>query len=156
MREGRSRFNHTDLHEKDEGAKALLSMLSKEIPIFYSNDQDHGITSASFIPFFGISAATIHVLPKLIQKYHLTLLLCIPQLTDTGYQIELTLDSEITRVSQTGDFDSALHLINIWYEKVIRQIPEQYLWMHRRFKTRPPGEPNVYTELLKSQIKRES
>lgn len=144
MRAGRTRFNQSMVYEKDEGIRPLLELLSKRIPIFYLNDQDHGIGSASFVPFFGISAATVHILPKLIHKHRVKLLLCVSQLTDKGYRVELVSDEAISHACAQGDYQQALVLLNQWTESVIRLAPEQYLWMHRRFKTRPAGEPSLY------------
>jgi KDO2-lipid IV(A) lauroyltransferase len=120
-------------------------MLTNQTPVFYTSDQDHGIASASFVPFFNIPAATVNVLPKLIRKYQATLLLCLPQITPKGYEIKIEKDQQITNLSQENEDEKALIAMNKWFEEVITQNPEQYLWMHRRFKTRPKNIPNVYT-----------
>jgi KDO2-lipid IV(A) lauroyltransferase len=144
MRAGRCRFNQSLVYEKDEGIRPLLALLAKKIPIFYLNDQDHGVGSASFVPFFGISAATVHILPKLIHKHHVKLLLCVSQITQEGYRIELLTNDAISQACAGGHYQQALTLLNQWTESVIRPAPEQYLWMHRRFKTRPSGDPSLY------------
>ena len=144
MREGRYRFNQTELFEKDLGVRPLLSLLEQKIPIFYLNDQDHGVSSASFIPFFGIPAATVQVIPKLIHTRGARVLLCESRLSPDGYQIELKVDQHLSNLCATGDYTQALHYLNQWTEKVIQQDPTQYLWMHRRFKTRPKGHNPLY------------
>jgi KDO2-lipid IV(A) lauroyltransferase len=68
----------------------------------------------------------------------------VSQLTDKGYRVELVPDEAISHACAQGDYQQALVLLNQWTESVIRLAPEQYLWMHRRFKTRPAGEPSLY------------
>ena len=121
--------------------RGLLRTLSRGGIVAYSADQNFTYQNA-FVPFFGVPAATLTATPELAQRANAVVLPCWFHRTPAGrYRLRI----EPTWPGwPTGDpaADAASYMAEL--EKVVREHPEQYLWMHRRFKTRPPGEAKVY------------
>jgi len=143
MLRGRSRFSSPVLIEKSEGIKPLLKTLKGGLPFHYSPDQNHGRHNAVFVPFFGIATATVSALPRLAK---LTNAQVIPVVTrqlpwGRGYAVRFYPPWENF---PTDDLEADVARMNAFIEDRIREMPGQYLWLHRRFKTRPPGEPSLY------------
>jgi KDO2-lipid IV(A) lauroyltransferase len=110
--------------------------------IWYAPDQDMRGKDAVFAPFFGVPAATITA------THHLARLsgaLVMPffhrRLDEGGYAIRL--EAPLADFP-SGDVTADTARVNAFIERMVREAPTQYLWMHKRFKTRPPGEPSVY------------
>lgn len=121
--------------------RGLLRTLSRGGIVAYSADQNFTYQNA-FVPFFGVRAATLTATPELAQRANAAVLpFWFHRAADGRYKL---------RVEPTwpdwpsGDptADAARYMAEL--EKVVREHPEQYLWVHRRFKTRPPGEASVY------------
>ena len=123
--------------------RALLASLKQNHAVWYAPDQDHGSSQAVFAPFFGVQAATLTTTSRLAKISGAAVVpffqMRLPD--DRGYLLSLCpaltdfpgndLQADATRIN---------HLI----ETVVREMPEQYLWAHRRFKTRPEGEMYPY------------
>ncbi|HEY1035103.1 MAG TPA: lysophospholipid acyltransferase family protein [Pseudoxanthomonas sp.] len=121
--------------------RGLLRTLSRGGIVAYSADQDFNYQNA-FVPFFGIQAATLVATPDLARRGNAVVLpFWFHRDAEGRYKL---------RVEPTWDAwpsgdpaqDAARYMAEL--EAVVRQHPEQYLWVHRRFKTRPPGEPGLY------------
>jgi len=143
MLRGRARFSSPVLLEKSNGIKPVLKALKDGLPLHYSPDQDNGRLNAVFVPFFGIPAATVSALPRLAR---LTNAQIIPVITrqlpgGQGYRVRFYPPWD----NYPGDdLEADVARMNAFIEERIREMPEQYLWLHRRFKTRPVGEPSLY------------
>lgn len=138
-RERRSRFPplpHEDL-------RGLLRAFRKGRAVWYAPDQNHGGRNSVFVPFFGIPACTITATSRLAALSGAAVVPYFPRrLPGTnGYEVVIlpALDN-----FPSGDVVEDTRRINEMLEQHIRQVPEQYLWVHRRFKTRPPGSPSLY------------
>ncbi|MGK2950960.1 MAG: lipid A biosynthesis acyltransferase [Thiobacillus sp.] len=143
MLRGRSRFSSPVLIEKSEGIKPLLKTLKGGLPFHYSPDQNHGRHNAVFVPFFGIPTATVSALPRLARLANAQV---IPVVTrqlpwGRGYAVHFYPPWDNF---PTDDLDADVTRMNAFIEERIREMPAQYLWLHRRFKTRPVGEPSLY------------
>jgi len=143
MLHGRSRFASPMLISKGSGIKPILKALKSGLPFYYLPDQDPGRRNAVFVPFFGVPAATVSALPRLAK---LTGAQIIPVVTTQlpggrGYRVRFYPPWDNY---PSGDLDADVARMNTFIEDRIREIPEQYLWLHRRFKTRPIGEPSLY------------
>ena len=143
MRHGRTRFSDIVLISRHEGIKATLSAIKAGRPFYYLPDQDHGRHNAVFVPFFGVTAATISALPRLAR---LTNAQIIPAVTrqlpwGRGYAVHFYPPWENY---PSDNLDADVARMNAFIEERIREMPPQYLWLHRRFKTRPVGEPSLY------------
>lgn len=121
--------------------RGLLRALSSGEPVVYSADQNFTYQNA-FVPFFGVPAATLTAVPDLVARGRAVLLpFWYRREADGRYRLRI----EPTWPGwPSGDpvEDAARYMREL--EAVVRECPEQYLWAHRRFKTRPPGEPPVY------------
>lgn len=123
--------------------RQIIKALKKNAAIWYAPDQDYGAAHSIFVPFFNISAATITTpsrYAKQTQAHAVTLFYHrLPQ--GNGYQITI---SPILKDFANLSTSEATLCFNQLLEAAVRAHPEQYLWVHRRFKTRPIGETSFY------------
>lgn len=143
MRLGRTRFIPPRLFAKNAGIKPVLRALKDGLPFYYLPDQDQGARNSIFAPFFGIPAATLDALPRLAR---LTGAQVVPVTVrmlpwGRGYAIRF---HPAWADYPSDDLTADVTRMNAFIESAIRTMPAQYLWLHRRFKTRPPGEPSLY------------
>jgi KDO2-lipid IV(A) lauroyltransferase len=143
MFHGRSRFIPPVLISKRDGIKPVLKTIKDGRPFYYLPDQDHGRLNAVFVPFFGIPAATVSALPRLAK---LTGAQIVPVITrqlpgGRGYRVRFYPPWDNF---PSDDLEADVARMNAFIEDRVREMPTQYLWLHRRFKTRPQGEPSLY------------
>lgn len=139
----RSRFNQTLLVSKHDGIRPVIGAIRSGLPFYYLPDQDAGRSESIFVPFFGIPAATLPALGRLAK---VTGAQVVPAVTrqlagGKGYVMKFYPAWENY---PTGDIEADTRRMNAFIEDRIREMPEQYLWTHRRFKTRPEGQPSLY------------
>lgn len=122
---------------------ALLQSLKQGHPVWYAPDQDFGAGNSIFVPFFGVPAATLTATSRLARASGARVIPFFPaRLPGTrGYELHLLPALE---GFPGDDIEQDTLRITRVIEEHIRRHPEQYLWVHRRFKTRPPGEPPLY------------
>ena len=123
--------------------RSVLRSLQENVPVWYAPDQDYGREQSLFVPFFGIPAASITATSRLARISGAAVVPFFQtRLPDArGYQLTLYPPLE----NFPGESVAAdTRRINKIIEARIREHPGQYLWVHRRFKTRPEGEPGVY------------
>jgi KDO2-lipid IV(A) lauroyltransferase len=143
IRRGRLRLGNAEIFPRDDSAKALVRAIRRGDAFFNLPDMDFGARDAAFVPFFGVSAATLLAPSRLARALNMVVQ---PVLAETlpggeGYRVRF--------LPPWTDFptDDALAdtaAMNRWIETEIRRNPAQYLWVHKRFKTRPPGEKPLY------------
>ncbi len=143
MLHARSRFSKTILVSRHDGVRPLLKAMKQGHHLFYLPDQDFGARDARFVPFFGIPAATITALPRLAA---MTGARIVPVITrqlagSKGYVVRFL---PAWDNFPGADLSADLLRMNAFIETQVREMPEQYFWVHKRFKTRPPGEPSYY------------
>jgi len=122
--------------------RGLLRTLVKGGVVAYSADQNFTYQNA-FVPFFGVPAATLTATPDIVRRGHAVVLpFWFHRDADGRYRLRIEPQWEGW---PSGDVaaDAARYMAEL--EQVVRMHPEQYLWVHRRFKTRPPGEADVYS-----------
>ena len=141
VRQGRARFNDTVLMSRQDGLRRAIKSLRDGLPFFYATDMDFGRQDAIFVPFFGVSAATVTGLPRLVQMTKARVVPLVSHLTPDGYEAEL---QPAWEDFPTDDLEADVRRLNAFVESQVLRMPEQYFWVHRRFKTRPPGEAGVY------------
>lgn len=139
---GRTRFGNARLISRKDGVRPIIAVLREKCPLYYLPDQDLGPRNAVFVPFFGVPAATVTALPRIAKMARAVVVPFVTRQTDTGYvaQYYPAWDN-----FPSGDVTADTARMNAFIESVVREMPEQYYWLHRRFKTRPPGEPKFYT-----------
>jgi len=140
---GRSRFGNQQLLSRQDGARATIKAMKSGRPFYYLPDLNARRREAIFVPFFGISAATITGLPRLARAAGAAVLPCITRMLPNGEGYRLEIGEPWTDYP-TDDVIADTTRMNTWIESVVRTMPEQYHWVHRRFKTRPPGEVRPY------------
>ena len=142
MERARSRFQ-LNLVEHIKPLTALVRQTKKGVPLYYLPDQDAGRRNSVFAPFFGIPAATFIVLPRLAQMTDAVVIPCITRQLPwgRGYEIEFR---PALKDFPSGDAVADTTRMNQEIQIAVREIPEQYFWLHKRFKTRPKGEPAFY------------
>ena len=141
VKNGRGRFDGI-LVERNEPLRNLIRLIRKGYPFYYLPDQD-ARDKGVFAPFFGIQASTIPVLGKFAAMSKSVVIPCSTKILDYGRGFEVYLGNPIENFP-TGEDVKDTTLMNQTIEKMIEAMPEQYFWVHKRFKTRPAGEPAFY------------
>lgn len=136
-----------------EDLRTMVRLLREGKLVWYAPDQDYGAQHSIFVPFFGVQAATVPATSRLVQMGKAKVL---PFTHDrlpgsAGYRI--TIHPPLENYPTGDDIVDATH-INQVIEQHIRKNPGQYLWAHRRFKSRPPGVENRYPEIYPSRVAR--
>ncbi len=138
----RGRFG-TEMIPRNKSAREVLKVLKSGKPIMLAADMDFGLRDSVFVPFFGVQACTLTSVSRLAK---LSGARVVPFVTEVlpGYQGYKLSIFEPLQNFPSGDVTlDALHM-NEFLEKQVRRFPEQYYWVHRRFKRRPAGESSVY------------
>ncbi len=144
--EGRRRFNDSILIPKTgagmDDAKKIIRLIRQNLPFYYLPDMDYGRRHSEFIDFFGVKAATVTAASKLARLSGAKVVFCVTEMTKTGYTVHVT---EPLEDFPTKDAIADTIRIQKEIEKWVLKFPDQYFWMHRRFKTRPLGEASLYS-----------
>ena len=140
---GRKRFGDQMLLSRQDGARSSIRAMRSGRPFYYLPDMDFGRRDSVFVPFFGIEAATITGLSRLARAAGAAVVPCITRMLPGGQGYLVDIDDAWTDFP-TSDVSADSARMNTYIESVVRNQPEQYYWVHRRFKTRPEGQPRVY------------
>lgn len=140
---GRARFGKNAFVDRHAGIRPVLRLVKEGYGFVNASDMDFGSKDSAFVPFFGVPACTLlapsriaHTMGMLVQPLVITML---PG--GQGYDIEACAPlSDYPSVDPLAD----AHQLNQWLEARISEHPAQYLWVHKRFKTRPAGEASLY------------
>ena len=143
LQHGRSRFGDQRIFSRQEGIRPLLACMREGRPLYYLPDQDYGPRDALFVPFFGVPAATIPGLSRIARVARAKVLPCVTRMLPRGEGYLLTIEPPWENFP-TDDLVADTRRMNDYIERRIASMPEQYNWMHKRFKTRPPGEARFY------------
>lgn len=140
---GRTRFGRQRAISRQEGVRPALAALKEGIPFYYLPDLDYGARDAIFVPFFAASAATITGLSRMTRLTGARVLPCVTRMLAGGTGYELHCYPAWENFPSGDDAADALRM-NKFIEERVREMPEQYFWTHKRFKTRPAGEAKWY------------
>jgi len=141
MNDGRLRFGNCALASRQEGTRKALKAMKGGRFFHYSPDMDYGPKESVFVPFFGVQTATITGLARLARLTGATVIPVVTRMESGGYVA--TVGEPWTDFPGADDMADAQRL-NAFIEAEVLKSPEQYYWLHKRFKTRPPGEKGVY------------
>jgi KDO2-lipid IV(A) lauroyltransferase len=111
------------------------------LPLYYLPDTDLGETNSLFVPFFGVPAATIPMVSRLARLIDAKVVMAVTEMTADGYLLHLEAP---WRDFPGASIEADTERMNREIERWVLRLPDQYLWTHKRFKTRPPGAPSIY------------
>ena len=142
---GRNRFNQSVLFSRQDGLRGVVKALRQGTSFYYLPDLDFGRRDALFVPFFGVLAATVTGLSRIAKLTNALVLPVIARQRPGGRGYDVTIYPAWADFP-TDDVAADTRRMNAFIEARIEEMPEQYLWTHKRFKTRPEGEPSFYDE----------
>lgn len=139
---GRMRSNKSMLDRKD--IKGMIRALKQGEIIWYAPDHDYGPRSSVFVPLFAVeNAATTTGSYMLARMGKPAIIPFTPRRLPHGQGYELIIQSAIENFPLENELDAAAFMNKV-VEKEVLLAPDQYMWLHRRFKTRPAGEASLY------------
>jgi Kdo2-lipid IVA lauroyltransferase/acyltransferase len=143
MRRGRLRFGGGEVFSRHESALPLVRAIKRGYVFFNLPDMDFGPRDADFVPFFGVPAATLLAPSRMARSLGMTVQPVVAEALPggEGWRVRFL---EPWSDWPTDDPVADAQRMNAWIESEVRRNPAQYLWVHKRFKTRPPGQPPLY------------
>jgi KDO2-lipid IV(A) lauroyltransferase len=142
VRRARRQYGSVSIERSDD-LRGLIRVIRQGTPFFYLPDQDAG-RRGIFVPFCGVPASTVPMLGRFAAMTGALVIPTLARYLPRGQGLELIFDPPLTPFP-TGDQAADAALMNRVIEARIHTMPDQYFWVHRRFKTRPPGEPSLYS-----------
>ncbi len=126
-----------------KNTRRILMGIRSLIPTWYAPDQNFARERNVFAPFFGIPTATITASTRLAESGKAAVLPYYPERKSDGSGYILWIKPPLDDFP-SGDEVADATAINAAIEQFVIQNPDQYMWMHPRFKTRPAGDPDIY------------
>lgn len=149
LRRGRERFHPVQIFARTAGIKPVIRAMRAGLPFFMLPDMDFGIKDAAFVPFFGIPAATLTAPARIAATTGAAVIPVIATYLPRyrGWTVRFHPRWE----DYPGDdLVVAARRMNAFIEEQVRTTPAEYLWTHKRFKTRPPGMASVYDSVVEA------
>jgi KDO2-lipid IV(A) lauroyltransferase len=143
LRRGRLRLGNAEIFSRDDAGRALFRAIRRGDGFFNLPDMDFGTRDAAFVPFFGVPAVTLLAPSRMAKALNMLVQPVVAEILPGGQGYRVRYE-EPWADFPTEDAVADAARMNRWIEQEIRRNPAQYLWVHRRFKTRPPGEPSLY------------
>lgn len=143
LKRRRERFPGSRMILRQEGVRAIVTALREGRALQLSPDMDLGARDSIFVPFFGVPAATVPALSRIARLAGARVVPLVVRQRPGAHGYEARFHPPWEDFP-SGDVDADTRRMNAFLEERIREMPEQYLWTHRRFKTRPKGEAGVY------------
>jgi KDO2-lipid IV(A) lauroyltransferase len=140
---GRTRFGRQRAIPRQDGVRPAIAAVKEGFPFYYLPDQDYGARDSIFVPFFGVPTATVTGLSRMTKVTGARVLPCVTRMLPggAGYEVHCY---PVWENFPSGDDAEDARRMNEFIEERVREMPEQYFWTHKRFKTRPPGEAKWY------------
>jgi len=152
VRHGRTRFGSIPVERHDD-LRGLVREMRRGTPFFYLPDQDPGRRRGIFAPFCGVPAATVPTLGRIARLAGAAVVPTFARFLPGGGGLELIFDEALDGFP-SGDAAADTARMNQVIEARLRDMPAQYFWVHRRFKTRPAGEPPIYPKRKRRRRRR--
>lgn len=143
LRDARSRFGTTKLVDRHDGVRSVLRHIRDGYCFLNLPDMDFGIKDSAFVPFFGVPACTLLAPAKIAQTMKMVVQPVVVTMLPGGKGIRVTAHEPLPDYP-SGDLVADANQFHRWLEARILENPAQYFWVHKRFKTRPEGEPSLY------------
>jgi len=139
----RGQFNCNLVPTNSVGVKAYMEAIRNKEVMYVLPDQEPGVKSGEFVPFFAVNALSNSLIPRLVSGKDIPVLTlsCIRLGIGKGFKIKIT---EADPAIQDKNPLVGIRGLNKTLEDIILVAPEQYQWGYKRFKRRPPGEPKFY------------
>ena len=128
---------------REQGLRPVIKGIKKNVVFYYLPDEDFGSKRSVFVPFFGVPTATLPTLGRLAASTEALVIPCFTRLLPGTRGYEVRLEPPLTDYP-TGDKVADSATMNQVMEQGIRQMPEQYMWTFKLFKTRLDGAPSPY------------
>jgi KDO2-lipid IV(A) lauroyltransferase len=138
---GRHRFGNARPLRRSDGVRELVAALRHGDLMYLLPDMNFGPEESIFVPFYGVQAATVPSLSRFARLGRAKVVPVITRMTPAGYEVRV---HEAWAGFPSGDVQADTARMNQQLQAYIDTMPEQYYWVHKRFKTRPAGEPPVY------------
>ena len=138
---GRTRFGGR-MFPRVHGGKRALSEIASGALLYYLPDLDYGPKHSMFVPFFGVPAATVTGLSYIARSTAASVVPCVTRMLEGGGYVARLYPAWADFPS--GDAAADARRMLAFIEDRVLEMPEQYFWLHKRFKTRPPGEARFY------------
>jgi len=129
---------------KTKDTRSMLKAIKSKTPIWYAPDQDLGPNNSIYAPFFNIQTATVSATARLAQSDNTVVLPY--HFNRQGNKYIMEFQRPLKPYPTMNPLKDASKTNSI-LEKQILKFPDQYLWVHKRFKTRPDGESDYYKNL---------
>ena len=129
--------------ERMASLRPIIRYIREGRPFYYLPDQDMGERASVFVPFFGIPAATVTTLSRIAESTNAVVVPCVTRILPNGRGYEVQLHPPFENFP-TDDPVADARYMNERIEQWVREMPDQYMWSYRRFKTRPNNEPSLY------------
>jgi KDO2-lipid IV(A) lauroyltransferase len=143
LRKGRARFNAPKLLSRADGIKPIIRAMRSGLPFFMLPDLDFGSKDSAFVSFFGNKAATLTAPARIANATSAKIVPVVATFLPNYQGWKVTFYP--TWENYPGDdIAAATRRMNEFIEQRVLEAPAEYWWTHKRFKTRPPGEPGVY------------
>ncbi len=143
MKRGRLRFGNAEIFPRQDSIKPLLRAVKSGAGFFNLPDMDFGMQDAAFVPFYGIPAATLLAPSRLSRMLNMVVQPVIAEILPGGRGWKVKYLPPLEGFP-TKDAEADTAALNRYIEQQIALQPAQYLWVHKRFKTRPEGQPGLY------------
>ena len=143
LKDKRARFRNQLLYSRQQGLRPILKGMRSGHPLIYQPDQDQGVKDGAFVPFFGVPAATMTSVSRIAQMTGAKIVPSITRVLPGAQGYVLTFYPAWDNYPSGDDIADARRL-NEFIEQRVLEMPEQYFWLHKRFKTRPEGEESFY------------
>ena len=140
---GRTRFVMPRLVSRQEGIRSLVRVIRGGVPFYYLPDLDFGPRDSVFVPFFGVPTATITGLSRIARVAGAVVVPIVTRQLPGGHGYVVEFYPAWDNFP-TDDVAADARRMNAFIEARVLEMPEQYHWLHKRFKTRPPGVERVY------------
>jgi len=127
---------------RKDGPQPVLRGMRKGIRLHLSPDMDFGAEGALWVPFYGVPAATVPALSRFAKLGRARVCTLVSRLVPGGYEVRL---GAAWPDFPTDDLQADTLRMNRKIEAFIDPDPAQYYWVHKRFKTRPPGMAPFYS-----------
>lgn len=141
MFNGRRRHYPRVIERRD--VRGALRALRDGLVLWYAPDQDYGSRRAVFVPFFGVKAATLTATSRYAESNNSPVLFLSHYRKPDNSGYHLRIGPELENFPSGDEREDAIR-INQLVEAAVREQPDQYLWLHKRFKTREAGDPGPY------------